>query len=313
MVVCRVGERCCLLCLPCHAVTVVTHASCSLCHPRNYLHTLTPTMSKRKAPNNTEDAIETRQSKRITRSVPTPSKHDVGTSVVTPSQPTARRRGRPPKKSIAKEDTSETTITRQSRRGDLQRPDSSSLKENELPNVSDNDAKSDEALPATEPMPVSNKRKVVFDSVEIVTQVTRRGNGRKPVNSSIPPGLPAVSEQNEQEQDTSSANPSKSKRSDAHVPTQPNVQLPSTLPPSLHRCLNDQKLAILKSLNNPPTDCHLASVDDDEPANVIALRQLTSLLNGTITRSEGNSCLLMGPPGSGKSRVCGLKLVPPNI
>ncbi|KAJ7498892.1 hypothetical protein FB451DRAFT_1334485 [Mycena latifolia] len=48
-----------------------------------------------------------------------------------------------------------------------------------------------------------------------------------------------------------------------------------------------------------------------DSANDIAVRQLSDLLKGTIVRGEGNSCLVLGPRGSGKTkcpiviRLCG--------
>jgi origin recognition complex subunit 4 len=84
------------------------------------------------------------------------------------------------------------------------------------------------------------------------------------------------------------------------------TRLYSQLPSHLHACLNAQKRAILRALQKPPDLCQKAEegVDDQEPeTNAIAFKQLTELLNGTVTRDEGNSCLLLGPRGSGKSRV----------
>ncbi|KAJ7283624.1 origin recognition complex subunit 4 C-terminus-domain-containing protein [Mycena rebaudengoi] len=37
--------------------------------------------------------------------------------------------------------------------------------------------------------------------------------------------------------------------------------------------------------------------------NALALKQLSDLLEGTVARGEGNSCLLLGPRGSGKTRI----------
>jgi origin recognition complex subunit 4 len=78
------------------------------------------------------------------------------------------------------------------------------------------------------------------------------------------------------------------------------------LPSHLHSCLNAQKRAILRTLQHPT-----ARVDDsDNPSvNEIASRQLADLIEGTTMRSEGNSCLLLGPRGSGKSRVSGFLLL----
>ena len=75
------------------------------------------------------------------------------------------------------------------------------------------------------------------------------------------------------------------------------------LPSHLHSCLNAQKRAILRTLQHPT-----ARVDDSDnlSVNEIASRQLADLIEGTTMRGEGNSCILLGPRGSGKSRVSGL-------
>lgn len=75
---------------------------------------------------------------------------------------------------------------------------------------------------------------------------------------------------------------------------------PNKLPfiPSQH-CLNAQKRQILRTIHNPPD-----LVDEDEEStNHTALKQLGDLLQGTVVRGEGNSCLLLGPRSSGKTRV----------
>ncbi|KIM46155.1 hypothetical protein M413DRAFT_16890 [Hebeloma cylindrosporum] len=64
--------------------------------------------------------------------------------------------------------------------------------------------------------------------------------------------------------------------------------------------LNLYKQAILRNLHSPdtrPSSLSQSSVND------IASKQLSDLINGTVTRAEGNSCLLLGPRGSGKSRM----------
>ncbi|KAJ7129637.1 origin recognition complex subunit 4 C-terminus-domain-containing protein [Mycena epipterygia] len=66
-----------------------------------------------------------------------------------------------------------------------------------------------------------------------------------------------------------------------------------------HHWLNAQKREILRVVHNPPDP-----VDEEEDsANRIALKQLSDLLAGTVVRGEGNSCLFLGPRGSGKSRI----------
>jgi hypothetical protein len=66
-------------------------------------------------------------------------------------------------------------------------------------------------------------------------------------------------------------------------------------------CLNVYKRAILRNLQSPdsaPPNLNQSAVNDT------ASQQLSDLIDGTVTRAEGNSCLLLGPRGSGKSRVC---------
>jgi len=75
----------------------------------------------------------------------------------------------------------------------------------------------------------------------------------------------------------------------------------SKYPPS---CLQAQKRAILHALHHPKTVVFDREDEHGEPsANAAALQELKALLTGTVERSEGNSCLLIGPRGSGKSRV----------
>ncbi|KAJ7276432.1 origin recognition complex subunit 4 C-terminus-domain-containing protein [Mycena haematopus] len=74
-------------------------------------------------------------------------------------------------------------------------------------------------------------------------------------------------------------------------------KLPSII--SSQHCLNAQKREILRAIQNPPD-----LVDEEEEStNHTALKQLSDLLEGTVVRGEGNSCLLLGPRGSGKTRI----------
>lgn len=84
-----------------------------------------------------------------------------------------------------------------------------------------------------------------------------------------------------------------------------STHLPHTLPSYLHACLAAQKRAILAALHCP-TFINFSEHPNEEceaSTNDIALQQLTALLTGTVGRGEGNSCLVMGPRGSGKTRV----------
>ncbi|KAJ7507842.1 origin recognition complex subunit 4 C-terminus-domain-containing protein [Mycena galericulata] len=67
--------------------------------------------------------------------------------------------------------------------------------------------------------------------------------------------------------------------------------------PNLPHCLNAQKREILRAAQHPP------DVSDGDCTNHSAFDQLSDLLNGTVSRGEGNSCLLIGPRGSGKTRI----------
>ncbi|KZP03435.1 hypothetical protein FIBSPDRAFT_941526 [Athelia psychrophila] len=78
---------------------------------------------------------------------------------------------------------------------------------------------------------------------------------------------------------------------------------PTSLPPHLSPCLNAQKRAIFAALQEAPEFSARADDDDEPLTNTVASQQLDALLAGTMTRDEGNSCLILGPRGSGKSRL----------
>ncbi|KIJ20046.1 hypothetical protein PAXINDRAFT_107733 [Paxillus involutus ATCC 200175] len=84
---------------------------------------------------------------------------------------------------------------------------------------------------------------------------------------------------------------------------QPPINLPKALPPHLAPCLRSQKRSILGALHS----CSVSSEDSSdagEPStNATAYTQLQDLLTGTVIRGEGNSCLLLGPRGSGKTTL----------
>lgn len=85
---------------------------------------------------------------------------------------------------------------------------------------------------------------------------------------------------------------SPSKRAGARVEIGP-------LSPSAHRLLDTQRKAILQSLLKPP----IRANSTGEASKHSPLQSLISLLQGSTERGEGNSCLVLGPRGSGKSRV----------
>ncbi|KAJ8472380.1 hypothetical protein ONZ45_g16669 [Pleurotus djamor] len=87
------------------------------------------------------------------------------------------------------------------------------------------------------------------------------------------------------------ASPTKSSRSHP---------ISGALPAHLTPCFHLQKRAMLRFLRSPMD----LSMDEEEPSpNDIAAEQLNTLLRATVERGEGNSCLVIGPRGSGKSHV----------
>ena len=89
-------------------------------------------------------------------------------------------------------------------------------------------------------------------------------------------------------------------------PTSSPQRPPHILPLYLHPCLTAQKRAIMAALHHPADyDVNNEDDGDDEQphANTASLQELSSLLAGTVSRGEGNSCLVLGPRSSGKSRV----------
>jgi hypothetical protein len=108
--------------------------------------------------------------------------------------------------------------------------------------------------------------------------------------------------------DTISSPPSRispSKRSTV-APSLP-TRIPEALPFHLHSCFNAQKTSLLRFLQRPldphPDSDEEADGDTEPETSEIAFQQLEKLLIGTVNRGEGNSCLLLGPRGSGKTRV----------
>lgn len=78
----------------------------------------------------------------------------------------------------------------------------------------------------------------------------------------------------------------------------PNKVLRGSLSHHLYHFVPIQKRAVLQRLRNPP----YIEFGGDKAMNE-AGRELRGLLEGTMERGEGNSCLILGPRGSGKSLV----------
>ncbi|KIP05797.1 hypothetical protein PHLGIDRAFT_73697 [Phlebiopsis gigantea 11061_1 CR5-6] len=96
------------------------------------------------------------------------------------------------------------------------------------------------------------------------------------------------------------------KRNDVAAPQVSPSRLPRALPSNLYPALNAQKRATLKALHEISVLPQGDSEDDDntEPsANTAAFNQLRGLLTGTVERGEGNSCMVIGPKGSGKTQL----------
>lgn len=82
-------------------------------------------------------------------------------------------------------------------------------------------------------------------------------------------------------------------------------RLPHVLPSHLHSNLASQKREALKALSSmsvPEQDNEGSNGYERQP-NAVTFQQLSELLKGTMTRNEGNSCLIIGPRGSGKTQV----------
>ena len=60
----------------------------------------------------------------------------------------------------------------------------------------------------------------------------------------------------------------------------------------------------MAALKNPPELDTEGDQDETPSTNELAYDDLCDLLTGSVVRGEGNSCLLIGPRGSGKTRVC---------
>ncbi|KAL4081888.1 origin recognition complex subunit 4 C-terminus-domain-containing protein [Scleroderma yunnanense] len=97
---------------------------------------------------------------------------------------------------------------------------------------------------------------------------------------------------------------SPSKDIDVQSSPQRPKRLPQVLPLHLRPYLRLQQRAILAYLKSSSN----LFVDDDGDdgqlsTNAVTYRQLQDLLLGSVIRGEGNSCLLMGPRGSGKTSI----------
>lgn len=166
--------------------------------------------------------------------------------------------------------------------------------------------------------PRRSRRHVVFDSVELPPTPKRTKRSTVVEREASPTPTPVTPRSSMKKSKTKPkpslssehpvSTPIKSKVDMASNPyTKPGTPLPERLPMHLPKYLNLQKRAILDAFSDAPLLDHHSETSEDndsEPgANIIALQQLRDLLGGSIERGEGNSCLMIGPAGSGKSKV----------
>ncbi len=267
-------------------------------------------MPKRKATD--APVADENPTKRITRS-------NGALSVTQPianAQSPTKRRGRPPgipANAIHKAPPGRAYVKKGTR---ARSPTTSSLKENERCEDEEDEGQGEEAdelnisseneLPSG---PARTGRRVVLDSV-MVTASRRVKVAAQHAATSKRSKTTALASQSRQESPKRSYELDSASTVDAVevapvaspskmvLGKRPQVVLPKTLPTQLAYCLSSQKQACLTALHDPP----FAPEGEDE-LNSLALKQLTDLVRGTVERGEGNSCLVLGPAGSGKSRV----------
>lgn len=159
-------------------------------------------------------------------------------------------------------------------------------------------------------------RRVILDSVEVIIPRYRNKMSQQDVGS--PVAMRSKHDYVHREEDTPPSTPPKKRvampsrpeitspsKTATNIQTSPESpqRLPRALPAHLYPCLNAQKRVILAALQNPPGPDMDTDMDEGPPTNTIASQQLSDLLTGTVNRGEGNSCLILGPRGSGKTRV----------
>lgn len=283
-------------------------------------------MPKRKtSPNTTPISSPTKRKMRSTAV----KEQEVGTGAV--STPT-KRRGRPPgirpsDLPRALDDAVNGHATRQSLRkhpivlnGSEEVPDSeedgNETPESDELNLSPRKQRDHDVESQTPQRELSRKRMFIH-SVEITTPSKLNRSGI----ASARPTSPSPAQRRSQRQapkpgpstprKLSPASPSRTVRtSPAKFSPRKEAAGDAALPgiPSfhLHECLMAQKAAVLAALRNPPSTRAASGLidEEDEPGDDSAtLDQLRGLLAGTVERGEGNSCLVIGPRGSGKTRV----------
>ncbi|KAL0574535.1 origin recognition complex subunit 4 [Marasmius crinis-equi] len=151
---------------------------------------------------------------------------------------------------------------------------------------------------------------------------------RKPTKKRVVEEAPTPEETDEEDVEEAPRKKRKLTFSEPEKTTAPSIQPPKPLsppkvacPPSPHKssskamslneisiALCSQKRAILHKLQYPGMSFGVGPSDDGgedevESTNSAAVKQVTGLLEGTVLRGEGNSCMILGPRGSGKSQM----------
>lgn len=194
--------------------------------------------------------------------------------------------------------------------------------------------------PGAKPVPSRSttpiRPRVIMDAVEIVTPNRHHpfsSNQNTPIRprsspvkspSTLPPVISVEPTRPPHNRIPPPASPGKrgKRRRDERSPSPESLRLPSPskramrsgtvttpgattkFPADYHTCLQAQKRVIMAALRNPPEIDMEGDQDEIPSANELAYGDLCGLLTGSVVRGEGNSCLLIGPRGSGKTRVC---------
>lgn len=195
--------------------------------------------------------------------------------------------------------------------------ETSSLKENEANDADDADELN---LSPSKTRRGRASARIIMESVELTTPSRHPSMVSRHTSSSPSPQNPKLRHRDRDivsSVETSPLTPSKRRITASHhnpsasgntslSPAKPNrIASSFHLPIHLHPCLNAQKRAILAALQHSPV--FSANLEDEDHdgllTNAAASQQLSALLTGTVSRGEGNSCLILGPRGSGKTCV----------
>lgn len=145
--------------------------------------------------------------------------------------------------------------------------------------------------------------RVVFDCVEIITP---RARLRSPEHVGLPAGMARLLHPStpSSRRPRTTQPPPRTPPSPAKSRSRPEATaLPTSLSTHLIPGLRRQQRAVLTALRTLQAHGDDDDDDDDDGVNAVTRRQLTDLLLGSVERGEGNSCLLVGPRGSGKTTV----------